>query len=87
MVLPVWVNDPSLNEEDRRLMLLRFQIKMAALLHNKDGSLGPLSTAAGFSANYLQACLGRGSIPKRVLLAVKGVVGTQPFDFDLPEDL
>lgn len=87
MLLPNWVSDPSLDDEERRRMLIRFQLKMAALIHNKEGSLAPLSTAAGFSPNYLQTRVGRGSIPNRALMAVKGVVGAVPFTFDLPEEL
>lgn len=87
MLLPKWVSDTSHTDEERQALLLRFQLKMAALLHNKEGSLAPLSEAAGFSPNYLQTRIGRGSIPKRALLAVKGVVGADPFDFTLPDEL
>lgn len=87
MLLPNWVSDTTLDPIRREAMLLRFQLKMAALLHNKEGSLAPLSEAAGFSPNYLQTRINRGSIPKRALLAVKGVVGADPFNFTLADEL
>lgn len=87
MLLPQWVNDPNLSDEQKALNLMRLQIRLAAALHNREASLTQLSVAAGYSSNYLQTCLALKRLPQRAQLAIQGLVGREIFDLTLPDEL
>ena len=84
MSIPKWVFDPSFSNDEVRQAHMRYQLRLAAIMHNQNGSLSLLSQAAGYSGNYLQVCLSNKYLPERAKLAITAVVGPEPFSCELP---
>ncbi len=79
MPLPKWVTDPVLTDQERTIRMLKYQLRLAALHHNEQGSLPELSEAAGFHDTYLRVSINRGHLSRKAALAVESVVGQEVF--------
>ncbi|SFD51928.1 hypothetical protein SAMN05216577_12816 [Pseudomonas citronellolis] len=79
MQLPIWINDPTLSDEEKRQRLLGFRVRMAALYHNPKGAVNELSMAVGLHAKQLYIEIERGQMSRRTELAIRGLVGPEAF--------
>jgi hypothetical protein len=74
MHLPSWVNDPTLDEEERNRRQVKYHLRRAALWHNEDASVIRLGQAMGLGSNTLANGIRRGSLSKQLALAVEAFV-------------
>ena len=79
MTVPDWVVDPTLSVFEQRKLELAYCLRLAALHHNKSGSVKKLSQAAGFSGDYLALAIMRGHLKVKAALAIRHLVGNDAF--------
>lgn len=75
MDLPSWVNDPTLDQEERARRLIKYHLRRAALWHNQDASVLALGKALGLGSNTLANGISRGGLSRQQALAVEAFTG------------
>jgi hypothetical protein len=80
MKLPHWVTDPNLTDKERERALINYQLRLAALHNHPGGAISRLGLDAGFSIMYMRNTIARGTLSKRVRMAIQGLVGPEVFE-------
>lgn len=81
--LPSWLEDASLSDAERAVMLKRFRLRVAALYATPSGTLMALGYALGCNQHYITVeCNSDKPLPRYKALAVRGLVGPEVFPLD-----
>lgn len=74
-----WLDEQSISEEQRKIHLLEFRLRYAAIFNNRLGSLKHLSRDMGYGPDYLAHCIRKSKLPHKAELTIRSLVGESRF--------